>query len=347
MKSLKIHDAWAVLMGRKEAVEPNAEESSKEKELAEVKNKIKPLGQIALVLVVFIILLALVGVTPFIARWYACSFLGKDISNLSESGPFGDSFGFANALISALAFAGLIITMLLQRKSLEVQQEELRNNTLELKAQRVEFETQNKTMKLQRFENTFFNMLSLQQEIVNGLKYSYNKYPGSISKTILNKTPLININLSGREVFEIIYNRELQETIYEHGISSFKMISGSSLLDHYFLHIYRIIKFVDETSLLESKHEKYSYISILRATLSRYEIIFLFYNELNPKFSHFKELIEEYSLFDNLDECSLIQTHDEIPSEIKKYYDDSAYDPSIKGYNKLPINNDDTFIGKI
>lgn len=72
---------------------------------------------------------------------------------------FGDSFGAVNALISA--FAGMIVTFVLQRYELGMQRQEL-------EAQR-EFSTQNETLRLQRFENTFFNMMELQQSIVNDL----------------------------------------------------------------------------------------------------------------------------------------------------------------------------------
>ncbi len=74
---------------------------------------------------------------------------------------FGDSFGAVNALISAFAFAGMIVTFVLQRYELGMQRQEL-------EAQR-EFSTQNETLRLQRFENTFFNMMELQQSIVNDL----------------------------------------------------------------------------------------------------------------------------------------------------------------------------------
>lgn len=75
---------------------------------------------------------------------------------------FGDSFGAVNALISAFAFAGMIVTFVLQRYELSMQRKEL-------EAQRMEFSSQNETLRLQRFENTFFNMMELQQSIVNDL----------------------------------------------------------------------------------------------------------------------------------------------------------------------------------
>src|SRR5262245_56556698 len=45
---------------------------------------------------------------------------------MDNRGIAGDQFGAVNALFSGLAFAGLITTLLLQRKELELQREELR-----------------------------------------------------------------------------------------------------------------------------------------------------------------------------------------------------------------------------
>ena len=62
------------------------------------------------------------------------------VSDGDSAALYGDSFGAINALISALAFAGVIVTFYLQRKELDLQRQEL-------KAQREEFEQQNKTLK--------------------------------------------------------------------------------------------------------------------------------------------------------------------------------------------------------
>ena len=43
----------------------------------------------------------------------------------AQSGTFGDTFGAANALFPGLAFGGVIIAILLQRKELELQRKEL------------------------------------------------------------------------------------------------------------------------------------------------------------------------------------------------------------------------------
>ena len=70
-------------------------------------------------------------------------------------------------------------------------------------------------------------------------------------------------------------------------------------LGHYFRTVYRIIRLVDETEL--DFEDKYKYVSILRAQLSDYEMLWLFYNCLcEYGQDKFKPLVEEYAFFKNL-----------------------------------------------
>lgn len=85
----------------------------------------------------------------------------------STRGQFGDMFGTVNALFSGLAFAGIIYTILLQREELKEQRAELQLTREELKGQKQEFKTQNITLKRQRFEATFFNMVSIHYKIMD------------------------------------------------------------------------------------------------------------------------------------------------------------------------------------
>ena len=89
----------------------------------------------------------------------------------TERGTFGDMFGAVNSLFSGLAFAGVIIAILLQRKELELQREELELTRGEFKKQTEEFEKQNDNLNIQRFENTFFKMLDLLNEIVSNIDH--------------------------------------------------------------------------------------------------------------------------------------------------------------------------------
>ena len=93
----------------------------------------------------------------YIAVEFTIIFLFKD---WTTRGTFGDSFGAINALFSGFAFAGLIYTIYLQREELGLQRDELKMTRIELEGQKQEFHIQNETLKIQRFENTFFQLLS-------------------------------------------------------------------------------------------------------------------------------------------------------------------------------------------
>lgn len=97
----------------------------------------------------------------FVVLAWVISWIGTDffINKSSDRGTFGDKFGAVNALFSGLAFAGVIITILLQR-------EELKATRDAVKTQTAEFELQNKTLALQRFEHSFFSMLSQHNEFI-------------------------------------------------------------------------------------------------------------------------------------------------------------------------------------
>ncbi|WP_166820502.1 hypothetical protein [Thalassoroseus pseudoceratinae] len=58
-----------------------------------------------------------VGIVPWLVK-----------SPPNNAGTFGDSFGFVNAILSGLAFAGVIVTMLMQKHELELQRFELRES---------------------------------------------------------------------------------------------------------------------------------------------------------------------------------------------------------------------------
>lgn len=240
-------------------------------------------------------------------------------------GTFGDQFGAVNALFSGFAFAGLIYTIILQRKDLKLQRrdlklqrrdllyqrKELELNRKELKLTRMEleltrkemenqtseFEQQNKTLKIQRFENTYFNMLSQFQEVVNNLKVSKNFYGGE-----------------GRDCFEntFVKNEQVEQSmkdfaylsmstiILQYGINGYKKSEKPKLFDHYFRLLYRILKFVDESKVIADFDEKYEYTAMLRALLSRYELIWLYYNGLSYGAQKLKPLIERYAMLNNL-----------------------------------------------
>lgn len=261
--------------------------------------------------------------------WALTFFLFCIIKDPSERGQFGDMFGATNALFSGLAFAGLIITLILQRKELGLQRDELEETRKELRNQREEFEKENETLKYQRFENLFYNMLNLQQEIVAGLRYNYEEDETVLVPMGPDASPIQDIRkvekvVVGREVFRYTFD-EAEILLSEkdsygnrkrvYGYRGFLKAKGlmayddtwiPTIFDHYFRHLYKIVQFVDSQGF--AYKEAYKYVSLLRGTLSRYELVWIYYNALNPVFHKFQEMIEKYSLLKNLREDLLTQS---------------------------------------
>ena len=259
------------------------------------------------------IVVAIIGV---LAAWGLSWWLiHKNIDCSTERGTFGDMFGAVNALFSGLAFAGLIVTLLYQKEELKLQREELKETRNELNAQKLEFQEQNKTMKRQRFENTFFNMLSLQQEIVANLSFEYyvnpNVCPPNTPPEQFYGKSLKGM-LHGREVFEGMYKRAIIDyngrryadgvcnILRSYGHLAYSNIKATTRFDHCFRHLYRIYRYVDTSDLI-TEDERYDYACIIRSQLSDYELVMLFYNCLTTNGREkFKPLIEKYTIFNNL-----------------------------------------------
>ncbi|GGI57815.1 hypothetical protein [Winogradskyella haliclonae] len=80
---------------------------------------------------IWIYIVAIFTVIFIIVTWIITYRLLKDLPN-EERGTLGDMFGTLNTLFSGLAFAGIIFTILLQRKELSLQREELKETRREL-----------------------------------------------------------------------------------------------------------------------------------------------------------------------------------------------------------------------
>lgn len=260
--------------------------------------------------------------------------------------------GILSGAFAVLAFLGVLISLILQ--------------ILDSKRQK-------RLADLQRFENTFFQMMNLQQEIVKGLSFDYLHMKVEDGASVVAPDPV-----SGRECFEILYReavigiphidtfweiyKELEETslysdkIYHGlvkgnptisvfgGISQVLNLFGFSgyeksyelpVFDHYFRHLYRIVKFIDESSFIDKSPtettERYKYASMVRALLSPYELVWIYYNCLSSYGNtKFKNLIEKYSLLKNLRTDLLTYS---------KEYNDSLDNNEIYKKNKFPEND--------
>lgn len=97
------------------------------------------------------------------------------------------------------------------------------------------------------------------------------------------------------------------------GFSKYELYNSPTLFDHYFRHLYTILKFIDKEDIPEadkrifSDEDLYDYAKILRATLSRYELVWLYYNGLSGYGKKkLKPLLEKYCMLKNLREELLV-----------------------------------------
>ncbi len=77
-----------------------------------------------------------VAFVAVIVSWFFSSSVVEALyDQMPERGQFGDQFGAINALFSGLAFAGVIVAILLQGEELKLQRQELADTRAELKRQ--------------------------------------------------------------------------------------------------------------------------------------------------------------------------------------------------------------------
>ena len=248
-----------------------------------------------------------------------------------ERGTFGDMYGSVNALFSGLVLAGIVYTILLQRNELSIQHNELEST-------RKEFIKQNDTLRLQRFENTFFNLLSLHHQIVSAIDIEIPVYSET---SILDRKPPRYKSLYGRDVFkkkyeELVHISNNKSSDFEERKYFEKYEEIQTDFGHYFRNLYRMFKMVDEAYLIDFANpqeslkriykSRYKYTSIIRSQLSDYELLWLFYNCLSSNGKEqFKPLIERYTIFKNIPIEKLIHKKHKGFYEITAYEKDKKY----------------------
>ncbi len=257
--------------------------------------------------VIFRITFILICVLPFVfvfcSWWYYPIWINYDfmfgnvlVGKLTSPtlGEIGDLYGSLNTLFSGLAFAGVIISIVMQSA-------ELKSTRKEMKQQGGQFEKQTEAMKKQVFESSFFSMVTLHSNI----SLSTNGNDGSGFRTLFEDLTRCAKAYQIEKKDDVILlndDRWLYDSI-SHVYKKFMKESYSSL-GHYFRYLYQVLKFVHESEL--SKSDKITYINIVRAQLSNFELALLFVNCLcYERSAKFKGLMEEYAFFEHLYDSDL------------------------------------------
>jgi ABC-type multidrug transport system fused ATPase/permease subunit len=223
---------------------------------------------------------------------------------LSDRAEFGELFGGINTLFAGLAFAALVVTLVLQRRALGLQQTELED-------QRREISEQNLRQEKQAFETMLVQMLSFHHEIAKETRVrigphdfegrtAFRQLADELSGFIANRARAPNASNA--------------VTVAQEGYEAFHQ-RFRGVLDHYFRNLYHIVKIIDQSGVREPKR----YTSLVRAQLSPSELTLLFYNGLSVHGEKFKPLIEKYSLLEQFPDAEL-----QLPG-LKPLYDVGAY----------------------
>ena len=243
------------------------------------------------------VLFACLAVSIFIDK-----FGGGYWDTIEEWAQTGDFFG--GILNPIFAFFSLILiayTLFQNKKAIEQNATALSTSNEELQLSRIEHSKSVEALRgqveqfnFQRFENTFFNMLSLQNEILDEMEFNTE----SLSTF---KNPNEDSTRS-RKVFGSILrwiDGSMDDTDPFENYDQFQ-VSENQVVGHYFRNLYQIIKFIDDSTLEDI--DKIKYARVLRAQLSSDEIALLFFNCVSLKVDNgqFKKYVIKYNLLEHI-----------------------------------------------
>lgn len=262
---------------------------------------------IVIIFIAVIIIAAVLATPPVVAFMSA--------KEASTAGEYGDMFGSVNALFSGFAFLGVVVAIFLQSQELRSQREVQTG-------QRKEMTVQNESLRKQQFESMFFQMISLHNQIVNDLDYTdRNVVRGSqISlQSMTGSTPKTKIKTEvfrGRDVFKVLY-KQFRSFVEKKDQADCNAVTtaynefyqkNSADLGHYFRNLYTVIKYVDGYAGSTPQ----VYVNIVRAQLSAFELVLLFYNcTCGEGRGRFKAYVEKYALLEHLEKGLLLDSKHE------------------------------------
>ena len=166
------------------------------------------------------------------------------------------------------------------------------------------FRTQTKNSNLQQFESTFFSLLANQRDIVknlSGIEYNYSlntvgktekpvhggEYIELVSKRLKHAIDKIKFGTPKAELLDLI--TEAYDNVYD---------GREEQLDHYFRHLYHIVKYTNSASIEEEDRRKY--VDIVQAQMSDNELYLAFYNGIGRYGREkFLPLMDKYQFIEN------------------------------------------------
>lgn len=280
------------------------------------------------VLIITGILLLFFGLIIFVINSNYSTNSEIDTTKFSQ---FGDYFGGVIGAIWSLAGVILFYVALdEQRKDIKINQQALIKQIEEFELQRTEleetrkvFKEQSETFKIQRFENTFFQMVNLYNEITTNLQSAFGSEKYEKRDVLRNYAVQLSQNFDNYlksyksdEFGGYIFDNEIEPTKLQdienlvHEIyQNFHFKLTKQQLSNYFRTVYHIFKFIYKSNLLY-KQDKQFYANIIRAQLSSDELFLIFYNSIQDGlgYPNFLYLINQFDILQNFD-FSLIEKY--------------------------------------
>lgn len=213
---------------------------------------------------------------------------------MDDNGATYTGFG---SLFTAYAFAGVIVTVLLQRAELQEQRKELRAQRIELEGQKRELEIQNRTAQLQRFENSFFNLLNIFKGTLYTIK---NKNIFPTEKDFPDLLPDEYCTTSQQYFKKTSRCLHIANAGYDETISYLKKdLSNLSYDTKVFLKNYHlIINFIISCELFKTNNgQEYIYINTVNNLLTNNEFLLIIIDAIC--FPDKIKIINKYHLLSN------------------------------------------------
>ncbi|WP_422449106.1 MULTISPECIES: putative phage abortive infection protein [unclassified Endozoicomonas] len=229
---------------------------------------------------------------------YRLFFPGSVIADHEKWGQFGDFFGGTlNPIFSLFSLLAILWTLIIQSRELSESTEA--------------FKDQSKQIKKQSFEATFFSMINLNNENIKTIKIEEK-------------------NIQGREIFKEVYknleyyyalekdkslNEEDESKILKKAYNTF-YAKNQNTIGHYIRTLNQIFVFIHDTSeeeILNSdktketiEKETLRYWHIIRAQLTNFELLILFYHSATQRNFIKRSLLSEKNIFDHIEKNDLL-----------------------------------------
>lgn len=227
-------------------------------------------------------------------------------------GTTGSLWGLAGLILVYVAFLGQKQQLLYQEIEIALNREELQSTREELKGQKEELAEQNKLNRLRRFEDTFFNFLSMINELANGFEETSEMVYSKIGTGNRKIEERQWITVKGKRCIRDYYhmlNMQLKQNGEAKLIHSKKEITPkakirkeffgkNTQLSSYFNTIYQALNFVDVSEIIDEEGKDF-YIGILSAQLSFEEKDMMFHYTSTDviTFYGFRSLLMRFNIY--------------------------------------------------